>query len=244
MAQCLAESFSLKCDDNNFTLVNRNLEVRSFPGQLKVRIAFPGTAYSTDFRGARKIKLKEINVLKNDENIKSIQLKSHVFSFFKEIAKGQYVLTVTSQKQYSFIHISMELVNLSPHTSYAYFYLRLFPTRSDYYFTTTGEYEIKSKYPVFGNWIFFPSDNQATGLGLFYNSKRKNLKLSTIYPAKDWKSAGYYFLSNLKKLSPVPVKSGESNNFSFVIFPCKDENQVQGNYELLKSNKRFMELWK
>ncbi len=227
-----AGDMKMSVKENRFELSNASVKVSNIPGTLRLKLSFPVKRMSLSLASSSKVKLDKITVVKDTEEAKQVKLESK--DFVRLGHKARYCLTIETRKDKPFLLFEVGLVNLTDNAINAYFFIQLIPVLSQFYVSANGEEEINSPNIKGGPWIFFPVDNQPSGIGLVYESSRKNLRLGTIFPRKNWKNAGYYFMSNNKRHSPVPIEKNTANKVEFVLFPAKDEEATEQYYQELK----------
>ncbi len=217
----VAENSPLALDitSNRVVLTAGAMILRTDPGSLNFSLAGPYGNYRF-YLHAPSTALASINVLDDTAGEKLVVLTAPPASRPPDEAYA-FRLTLSARADCPGIGIETALKNDGKYPAKTYYFFRLMPIQSDYYYDADGEQSARRGELPIRRWLFLPSNNTIGGYGVIF-PETVTFTFSTLYPRADWRKIGWYFIPE-KHLNFQP---GGVNRMAFRIFPATNAAMV------------------
>ena len=208
---------TLKVASNSLILAVGDLKIRTNPDNLNFAIIGP-YGVASFYLGAPDVSLRPL-MLKW-----ILPLKMRGLECCGAIARDErFDLSVTLTARVGQPGIKVESIarNTGEYPGKIYYFFRLIPIHSNYYYDEDGEQSASKKEIPIRRWLYLPINNTVGGFGLAFPDNPK-FTFSTLYPREDWRKVGWYFIPKLYSM----FKPGEENRMAFRIFPAIDADEA------------------
>ncbi len=209
---------TLKVASNSLILAVGDLKIRTNPDNLNFAIIGP-YGVASFYLGAPDVKLASIDVKADTPAEKCAVLNAVAQSRGDE--RFDLSVTLTARVGQPGIKVESIARNTGEYPGKIYYFFRLIPIHSNYYYDEDGEQSASKKEIPIRRWLYLPINNTVGGFGLAFPDNPK-FTFSTLYPREDWRKVGWYFIPKLYSI----FKPGEENRMAFRIFPAIDADEA------------------